>query len=398
MLTLLIVGALGFSNLSAPLIEGTLGLPIYLPEIVWLPLMLLIPGRFWSSLPRLATWPAAWLAAAVFVSLLLAGLFVTGDLFEVVRSSRPFAYIFALILSVQLCSDTGLGRLMVALFWLSVGALVGEAVNVTMISGLEGLQSSVNIPATVVVVGSLAYGTGLTGKLLAAVVGAAAVFLSGFRVVLLAVGFAFTAPLILEAARYVTRRRVAVGLKRVGLGVGTLAVLAVLSQPVWAFIAESFPSRWFRIVTRVVRFFALGIRGSQDVTRIEAWKTYFGSLTASDLVPKGFITTGQHLVGLYNDVPIAQLIDMFGILAGAGVVVVLFFFLPFRALVEEIRVPSSTTGVANVFTMFLPFLLSVNGRVFYITFEAVLFGLLLGVAARSWRGERDDLKAWRASL
>jgi len=392
---LVVVGAVGFSNLSAPLVERVLGLPVYVPELLWLPLLGLVPRRYWSSLAGLLVRPLAWLITTALLALFLIGLFVTGDFFEVARSARPFAYIAFLMLAVQLCADAD--RLMAHVFWLSAGAVAGEFINVLAVSGLTGLHASVDLSATFVVVGTLAGGRGWIRKVAAAVIGVAVVFLSGFRITLLAILFAFLMPVGLMTFRYLKSQRLMQALGKSVAALGGLAAFVLVGQPLWNAIASAFPNRWFRVVTRITRFFALGVRGSQDVTRLESWRGYFGSLTVSDLWPKGFVATARGLVGLYNDVPLAQALDTFGLVLGVAVAVVLVVVLPLRALSDEMAGRPSAPAAANLYVMFLPFLLAINGRVFYITFESVLFGLVVGAAIRGWSGQGDSVRIRRAA-
>jgi hypothetical protein len=135
------------------------------------------------------------------------------------------------------------------------------------------------------------------------------------------------------------------------------------------------PYTYARIFIRTRNFIFGGSDASLDTTKFDLIKNTF-SLQDLSFIPSGFDMISKGRLSLYMDVPLIHFLNVFGLALGFFIILVILF-MGLRFFVRR-RISNSLEFSAWVFVIIFPFLLLLNGRFAYITYDAAIFGVIIG--------------------
>jgi len=359
-----LIGSLCFTSLSFYLSVQVLALPFYLWEHVIIIFLLI----YFSNNPGAKFRTVELILFLLLVSVWFVLFIITRDseLFEILSAGRPWLImgLFAII-AVRL-SD--LSEQMVFAF--AFGMLSGEILSYLIALNSEEF-SGIYYLSYMVVFYFIIAGLRLYNSLLFVfLISIPYAVLSGFRVVLMVV---FISIFCILVTRFYLMSKIFLKNKflDIFIGISAIAFLAyVFADQIPAVIK-------FRVFDRLFNFLSGNIYSSQDEDKIYMILNLF-NLTELNIFPSGFNMISAGSLGLFMDNPILHFVNVFGLIFGVLLIALLLcvsITFWFRKVGSYVNVADQ---VALYFVPLFPLLLLLNGRFTYITYDAALFGFIVG--------------------
>ncbi len=374
-------GFLLFSTAGEFLLRQQIGFPYNLQEL-WLLVLLpfVRPGRVMNNAIRMLLSPSFLFLICLIWMFLAIPVFKGYPLYDVLRSARPVFYI---VITASYFSRHPNSLSINSLYWLCVGAMIGDIYATAAVLdnaaaltwGQDEFVHGMNITAIFLAVSCAILNQRSMPILLAYSLATAVIILSSFRINLIALLSATifsTGLLLMKIKNSYTRIMLSV---KAGFA---FSVVAVFFYSVFS----EFQFIWYRFFERSSMLLGGNASYSEDDIRLEAAVDYIRSLDAVSCLPNGFITVARDLISFHYDFPIAYFIDTYGVVIS---LIMLFFFVrllyvSFSGLLCSERL--DVCSIARLYILFfLPLLLLLNGRVFYVMSESILFGIILGIAS-----------------
>jgi hypothetical protein len=361
-------GAIGFSSLSYYLAVNVVGLPFYLWEhvVVAAIYMVYVHGNKQSlsrsELISLISLISIWLLFVVITNV--------DQFFYVLSAARPWFIIgiFALLSKrVSQLPDS-------IIFQVICGAVIGEFLSYFIQMNSPGWDGKIYFSYMVICYFIiLSFRMKRLWVLISCITAMAYVVLSGFRILLLVAMLVYVQMIIFRKYRSGVVLSYRTNMLLVGVISFSLVMLYYLSNQ--GYIDQYL---FFRIFQRTLGFLAFDFGASQDGDKIYMLSHLF-SLKDPNIIPAGFNMVRDGNVGLYMDNPLLHILNVFGYPLGAVVVCIILitsfaYYVKYRDCVSL----RGLNQVSLVFVSIFPFLLMLNGRFLYITYDAALFGLILG--------------------
>ncbi len=369
-------GIFAFSGMSFYITRFVLGLPLYTPELLLLPFAMIKWRAVRRALQILAHGMLHDLKLPIYlliwILMIALGYVITWNIADVLASARPILYIL-LIAYVAAKSPLVNAR---GIFWLTFGAMIGELIHIMFFYKLyvvldDRFVVGVNLIAVFLCISLSVVYRKVFMIFTCLTVASFLILGSAFRIVLIVTLLAFSGSyfmLLWKGGRG----------KFLWLVVGSIAVV-VAGGLALHFVGEGMVRDYaqFRVIDRTMRLLSGDIAGSQDIARIEKMKWIWTGVIDRWL-PKGFVSKAIDEIGNHNDVPIVYFYDTIG--ASFSLI-----FLPWLLakgtsflFAEFKRRTLDFDTTASIGVMLFMVLLLVNGRFLYITYEAWLFGIILG--------------------
>jgi len=382
-----LIGAVGYSQLSFFLTVDLLGLPLYFPE----PFVLLLFGVLYFGTSRdvrpKVTVPLVlvlWGALTLWWYLILLGS-LEGPLIDALATGRPFLYaLFAAFVSPWL------RRIPVGyIFWFLVGIVLGELLNVIVVAPYFDEQYrgivAVNIAAVSLLSSMVVYSGRRSWWILATPCLISISVLSGFRVVLFALVLSIVTSIGIRALRSRGAGALARGASRT---LALVFLIGAVATVLVKYVLDVHEFAYFRTVDRTVRLLSGDVAGSQDGGRLGKM-AYYLTEEIGGILPSGFVMRARDEVGNFNDVPLLNFTVTFGVPLGVSLVLLIVFAGALFGLRKTFdRQATIQDMMAMSFFPVFVLLIIVNGRFAYVVYESVLVGLVVGYwvwSALFWR-------------
>lgn len=370
-----------FSTAGELLLRQQIGFPYNIQEL-WLLVLLpfLRPRRVMNNLIQMLFSCSFLFLIGLALMFLAIPLFKGYPLYDVLRSARPVFYI---VVTASYFSRHPNSLSIKSLYWLCVGAMIGDIYataaildNATVLTwGQDEFVHGMNITAIFLAVSCAILNQRSIPILLSYSLATAVIVLSSFRINFIAL---FSATIISTGLLLV---KIKSSYTRVMLSVKAGFAFSVVALFFYSVFSE-FQFIWYRFFERSFMLLGGDASYSEDDIRLDAAVDYIRSLDVVDCLPNGFITVARDLISFHYDFPIAYFIDTYGIVIS---LIMLFFFVrllyvSLSGLFWNERLDACT--IARLYILFfLPLLLLLNGRVFYVMSESILFGIVLGIAS-----------------
>lgn len=266
-----------------------------------------------------------------------------------------------------------------------IGELIGIKVSEEVMKDWRGI-APINVIALYLAVSMALCSQNWKRILLVVIIFMPLVFLSGYRLVIatgiLSVFFSFIYLMIV-------RRKVKTLIKSLMIFI-TLLFTSTSLFLLFLWYGKSYFDifAYYRVVNRVLPYFSGNVDKAQDTDRVDKMHHYLFEYSY-DMLPNGFIMRVRGLTGDFNDMSLINLLITFGFILGLFIILVLIAA-GFKSLYRCLR----NSNVSNVeiaclsFVPFFCFLLFVNGRYLYISYECVLFGIIIGQWLSSFSSSR----------
>lgn len=372
------LGIIVFSRFSSHLINDIIGFPFYFIEI---PLLFFCAIKYKDVI--------LWLKKAInkkgFIFIFIALIYIlvilfsinrNSSLYEVLSVSRGGLYIaiFALLSSVRQKEYS-----YEFLFYLSLGALIGDFISQVFITDSDALKLNNLLTTTFAVMLPIIHKKKVHA-IISLPLALFVSFYSGYRISLL---LFFVSLMIIIISLGIKR------VKSIKIKVSDLVIFFIFTVAVSNYkkIVDLFlyfmqkvvhmdPYSFYRVTKRFYQALTLNFGASRDTMRFKAYLSLYTDFIER-LIPAGL--AGRTIgIGIYYDLPMLYLYDAIGSL-GACILIVFILFkstLRFLYVITSIR-PSTDAVIALSFPVLL-ILFILNARFFLITYESIFMGLILG--------------------
>ncbi|MEZ9852475.1 hypothetical protein AB4347_00340 [Vibrio breoganii] len=369
-----IFGLLFFSSFSSVLFFNIISIGLYIiePALLAIVAMLLVDERGGIKL-TLREWTYISIVTAVFLYLLLIGAAET-NLKDSLSSGRGIFYLFLLLPFASSIKEKHKYFIFYITFGILIGDLLASLYNMEFSSSYRGI-SAMNIISLSLLCTSTYLIGGKIRYLLVIPLCFVAVFLSGFRVIILAIVFGLLTPHLIS----ILKDGLLSGIKKIVLAMVALISLPVLIINIAPYFSNTYSFAVYRIVNRSLdAFHALG-SDHDSVSRYESIIGIDKVYNYIDIYPNGFLMIGKKLVGFFNDAPYLHILSVFGTFLGFLIIFTIYIVCIANLF---IIIRQKAHGYTNLlFASQIPIMVIVtliNGRFLYIPYEVVLFSLILG--------------------
>lgn len=376
---LVLLGSIGFSMLGIHLIMNVLHFPIFFIEWLYIPIIYVNRRKAARKLSRINVYHLG-LLILMFMSSVY-GIVDSGSA-SFLAEYRSIIYLLALY---RFEKDKGFQHHYIDFLYICLFATISELLYVAVFATRTIVSSTNCLAASIAILGffiSERYKTGLFAFIISMLTG----ILSGYRI-----GIVLSALSLLLACCYniFHSNENEAFIKKIRKLTYVVFVFSVMFYFIGNYesIVMVLASRLnmdqfaiFRVTTRMRSILTMDFSQSQDTERLRIWTIPFTDFFAS-ILPRGFIRTP----GLYIDVPLLILYDVFGSLV-SWLIIVYIVFKGFQAVrklkrygnilsVDQRRCAQISIYIMPVLTM----LLLLNGTFIKNLYQAIQTGIMLGL-------------------
>lgn len=371
-----VIGILLFGPFASDLCQDYLGLPMVIPEFVYIPLLFWGYKKMGIKLLRKPNFALIFMLWVIFLTFaFIWNLYSLKAIFSTARSFLLVGIFYSIGKSIKVDKN-----LLYIIFVISIGSILGW-----VFSSYLNFQKMLFVDEESVVYGNM----------LAIAYAFALLLLYERNYVLLAIVFAMNVFLSFTTA---LRRQILVSLMSIAASLGLLVVkykkvqylgwVVILSIPIFImmpqieeFIKDANPYLHHRVFERSEQVLEHDMKSS-DQGRI-SHQLYIFTEIPSLIIPHGYVSqnTEQDKTGLYNDIPTLMLAYTFGVL-------VLYFYMIylavsiFKTFRRFQKYDNEYYGVLFVVGAIFFFLHFVEAAMFIYTYTCPFTGLTLGLLFR----------------
>ncbi|WP_153636095.1 hypothetical protein [Cobetia sp. AM6] len=371
------IGFLFFSQLISRIQIDILNLPVFIYEpffLIFATCAIFISNKkfhFQIGIKKLTC--IVWICV-FFITNILIGAYESSFI-PLISSARPFFIIaFSAILwpYVKHINEKIIFSFLIGVL---IGELIGIKVSEEVMKDWRGI-APVNVIALYLTVSLAICSQSWKRILLIAIIFMPLVFLSGFRLVIatgiLSTIFSFIYLMIIKRKFKILINSLMIFITLLFTSTSLFLLFLWYGKSYFDIFA------YYRVVNRVLPYFSGNLDKAQDTDRVDKMHYYLFEYSY-DMLPSGFIMRARGLTGDFNDISLINLLITFGFVLGLFIILGLI-----AAGLKSLFRCLHSSNVSNIeiaclsFVPFFCFLLFVNGRYLYISYECVLFGIVIG--------------------